>query len=380
MSVLGTRVKEHVLEHWKYASLPVVAGLLVVAIGCGGDSPTEPSGGAPQLTAPSVEAPASDQQLDTLRPTLTVRNGSSDQNGARTYEFQVSTSDTFATVAASRSGVPEDASGRTSAALDQDLQPSTRFFWRARLTQGSTSSAWSSAGSFRSKLVGFNRPGELYDPLVSGESVGTPFGSTSFVPGRGLRINDQNSWLRYQLAQTISAGEFSMEVEGLHPNGPGPKLKVFSMFDGTGSLTSSRYQLSAQYRGSNGNPNNCIAFKAVWGDTDVILEPHLAKRAASIVMLDPSRTYLWTGIWTTTSFRLVIRDGGPTGSVVYDYTITAPGGAGPYAPTPHYAYLGANSGPAGVDTGSWPGVIYRNVWLSDRPRPASLGSALRPLD
>lgn len=111
----------------------------------------------------------------------------------------------------------------------------------------------------------------------------------------------------------------------------------------------------------------------------MILEPNLAKRATSIVMLDASRTYLWTGIWNTASLRLVIRDGGSAGSVVYDHTITAPGGAGPYAPTPHYAYLGANSGPAGVDTGSWPGVIYRNVWLSDRPRPASLGSALRPL-
>jgi hypothetical protein len=373
-------LKEHVLKYPKHVTLSVVCALLVVALGCGSDSPTEPSGGGPSLTAPSVEAPASDQQLDTLRPTLTVRNGSSDQSGARTYEFQVSTSDSFATIAASRSGVPEDASGRTSAALEQDLQPSTRFFWRARFTQASTSSAWSAAGSFRSKLVGFNRPGELYDPLVSGESVGTPFGSTTFVPGRGLRINDQNSWLRYQLAQTVAAGEFSMEVEGPHPNGPGPKLKIFSMFDGTGSLTASRYQLSTQYRGSNGNPANCVAFKAVWGDTDVILEPNLAKRAASIVMLDPSRTYLWAGIWNTSSFRLVIRDGGASGPVVYDHTITAPGGAGPYAPSPHFAYLGANSGPAGVDTGSWPGAIYRNVWLGDRPRPTSLGSALRPLD
>ena len=29
------------------------------------------------------------------------------------------------------------------------------------------------------------------------------------------------------------------------------------------------------------------------------------------------------------------------------------------------------------DTGSWP-ATYRNVWIGNKPRPASLGSALRP--
>ena len=49
----------------------------------------------PRLTAPAAELPASDEQLDTLRPTLTVKNGTSDQPGARTYEFQISDSCRF---------------------------------------------------------------------------------------------------------------------------------------------------------------------------------------------------------------------------------------------------------------------------------------------
>jgi hypothetical protein len=93
--------------------------------------------------------------------------------------------------------------------------------------------------------------------------------------------------------------------------------------------------------------------------------------------LNAAQTYFWQGTWTGSSFRLVIRDGGPTGAVIYDRTLSAPGG-GTYGPSPHYAYLGATSGRYGVDTGSWPGVTYRNVWLSDKPRPTSLGSALRP--
>jgi len=67
----------------------------------------------------------------------------------------------------------------------------------------------------------------------------------------------------------------------------------------------------------------------------------------------------------------VIQDGGNT---IYNLGVTSPGGA--YNPAPHYAYLGANNGPFGQEAGSFPGATYRNVWLSTRPRPASLGSAL----
>jgi hypothetical protein len=274
--------------------------------------------------------------------------------------------------------VPEDPSGKTTFLPEQELQPATRFYWRARLVQGSTMSEWSAPAQFRSKLVGFNRPGELYDPLIHNETVGASVGPSTFVAGKGLRVDSESSYHRYHLPQTLPSGEFSVEVEGLRANGPGQKLKIFSMMDGTGDLINSRYQLSVQYRGINGNPDNCISFKAVWGDRDVKLEPDFAQRAAGVRALDPGRTYFWQAIWTPTTFRLLVRQDGPAGAVIYDRTAAAPGGTGPYAPTPHVAYLGANSGAYGTETGSWPGVTYRNVWLSDKPRPASLGSALRP--
>ena len=50
---------------------------------------------------------------------------------------------------------------------------------------------------------------------------------------------------------------------------------------------------------------------------------------------------------------------------------------GTYAPSPHYAYLGAPVGRSGAESASIGGTIYRNVWLSTRPRPDTLGSALR---
>jgi hypothetical protein len=114
-----------------------------------------------------------------------------------------------------KTGVPEDASGKTSFVVDQDLQPTTRFHWRARLVQGSTVSEWSVTGTFKSKLVGFLRAGELYDPLIHGEAVGTIVGDATFIPGKGLKLNSAGSFVRYRLPETLSTGEFSMEVEGL---------------------------------------------------------------------------------------------------------------------------------------------------------------------
>jgi hypothetical protein len=223
---------------------------------CGGDnkSPSTPTPVVdPKLTAPALEAPADGAQLDTLRPTLTVRNGASDQAGTRTYEFQVSDSADFSTVGAAqtlptfrasmtKTGVPEDASGKTSFAADQDLQPTTRFHWRARVVQGSTSSEWSAVGTFKSKLVGFLRAGELYDPLIHGATVGTIVGDVTFIPGKGLKLNTFASFVRYRLPETISTGEFSMEVEGLRGNGPGNKTKVYGMQEGQGDFITNEYE------------------------------------------------------------------------------------------------------------------------------------------
>ena len=186
--------------------LGVCAGIIVAAMACGGKS-----GGAaptpvvdPKLTAPALDTPSDGEQLDTLRPTLVVKNGTSDQAGTRTYEFQISDCADFSTAGSTQqipsffstvdqSGVAENTSGKTSFAVDHDLQPTTRFYWRARMTQGKVVSDWSAVGKFRSRLVGFNRAGALYDPLIHGETVGTIVGSATFIPGKGIKLNNGQS-------------------------------------------------------------------------------------------------------------------------------------------------------------------------------------------
>ena len=282
-----------------------------------------------QLTAPAIDAPADDEQLTTLRPTLVVRNGTSSGSGARTYEFQLSTSSSFASINLSRAGIAENASGRTSLGVDTDLQSTTRYYWRARVTQGSSNSDWSSMGRFRTKVAGYNNAGELFDPLVAGETVGTPVGAHTWVAGKGIKLDSALSYVRYALPATVAAGEFSMEIEGAAPNGPVGKPRLFSMLNGTGRLDLSKYQMNVQYRGRQGNPDNAIAFKAVWGDEDVKLEPELHERIADVRLLDPARTYYWQATWDSLTFRLIVREDGVAGREIYNRAKTSPAGYGP---------------------------------------------------
>ena len=204
-------------------------------------------------------------------------------------------------------------------------------------------------------------------------------GAFTFVPDKGIRLNDIFAYVVYQLPQTVPSGEFSMEVEGLQPNGPGGKPKIFQMLDSSSTIPSaSRNYINAQYRGRPGNPDYSVAFKAVLGSTssNSVVEPDLAKRNQSVLMLNASRTYFWQGIWDATSFRLVVRDGGVGGSVLYDYRMAATG-SDAFGPSPHYAFLGSNYERFSPGTGTFPGMTVRNVWLGNKPRPASLGSALR---
>jgi hypothetical protein len=365
----------------KKTSLVLTAILFVSACTKNKTAPAAPTAPiAPALTAPALDSPGDDVQLSTLRPELTVVNGTSSQPaGTRSYEFQIADNESFSPVAASGTAVAENAGGKTSFTPADDLQPTTRMYWRVRFTQDSTTSEWSKVGRFKTRLVGYNKPGELYDPLVHGETVGSPVGNYSFVADKGIRLNDIYSYVVYQLPQTVTKGEISMEVEGLRPNGPGGKPKIFQMLDSATAIpSSSKHMINAQYRGTPGNPDNSVAFKAVLGSlSSAVVEPDIAKRGQSVLMLDPTRTYFWQGSWTEHSFRLVVRDGGMEGSVLYDYTMNASGGGNGFAPAPHYAFIGSNYEKFTPLTGSFPGMTVRNVWISTKPRPASLGSALR---
>jgi len=254
------------------------------------------------------------------------------------------------------------------------------MYWRARMVQGTTNSDWSATGKFKTRLVGFNRPGELYDPLVQGETIGTIGGSgnITWMPEQGIRLNDALAFVVYDLPQVVPTGELSVEVTGLAPGGPCCKVRVFSILDRVGALSSSSpYSMNAQYRGVNGNPDNCICFKAVFGNNALGLEPTTAQRLGMSYVLDPSKVYLWRGVWTRDSYRLIVREGGATGPLVYDFGIQSR--QANWNPSKMFAFLGTDNGRFDVLDGTLRGITLRNLWVGSTPRPSSLGSAIAPV-
>jgi hypothetical protein len=370
------------------SSLLVVGVCVAAASACTKTAtPASPTPGVSKLSTPTAAAPGDQAQLAALRPTLSVTNSSAGGIGTRTYEFQVSDKSDFSStsspgsfpVVARQTGIPEG-SGTTSYTPDFDLQPATRLFWRARLVQGTDVSEWTATRSFNTAIVGYNRPGELYDPLVFGSSIGTIVGSTTFLGTQGLRLNDGNAYVRYQLAVPLSAGEFSLEIAGLHPNGPGAKLKLFEMSDSTNNVYNSPWLFTAQYRGLNGNPDNCISFKMRLADPAYQLEADAVDRAKSVMALDPSHFYFFRAMWND-GFRMIIQNSVGAGTIYdleYKSTDYFDRQLFRYQPNPHFAYLGGNDQREGPENGTFPGEIVRNVFIGNRPRPTSLGSALRP--
>ena len=281
----------------------------------------------------SGERPAT----DTLRPTLIVQNVTSDQNrsphlrvpglghdgvqrGDDLRRFRASTRRSARPVSPKASG------GKTSFTVEADLQPTTMFFWRARAIQGSVNRPLVGSFQFKSKLVGFNRAGELYDPLIHGETVGTPVGSTTFIQGIGIRINDGQSYVKYLLPPTITSGEFSMDVEGLARERTGRQDQSIRDAGRPGRLhheqLSRGHPVSRHRRCSRRTRST---FRVIYGDgddLDIRYEPDTNKRISSVFLLNPVDCVSLEG-QLGQRHQLVMREGGVSGRTLYDFGMPA---------------------------------------------------------
>lgn len=244
-----------------------------------------------------------------------------------------------------------------------------RHTWRVRAESQGRVSSWSETVSFISFEGGYIRDDEVYDPLYNGLTVGERVGETSFAGAQGIRLDTNFSYVRYVIPTTITSGEFSMEVMGLRANAPGDKSKVFGMSTDSDDFITDPYRFDVQYRGLTGSPPNAITFRALYGsadDTSLRYEPDVNTRFNSIYLLDPNTVYFWKATWGT-EVRVLLREGGINGRNIYEVAI--PARRGTYNPVPHYAYLGTPPGRSGVESASIAGTIFRNVWISARPRP-----------
>lgn len=103
----------------------------------------------PLLNPPGPVSPVNNDRVASRRPTLTVND--SERNaaiGSVSYEFQIATDVTFTKVVAS--GVSGETPGQTTFTAGADLAVDLQYFWRARATDGDTTSAWAVTQTFRS--------------------------------------------------------------------------------------------------------------------------------------------------------------------------------------------------------------------------------------
>lgn len=359
----------------KYASVMAVA-LAVLASACSKSSspaPASPSTTAPtaaeaaadgstlKVTSPVPQSPINNQQPNTTELTLITRNSTSKFNVgvAPVYRFQVFNQ---AGTLAYESTVPGGSGELTAHTVTAQLEGDRQYSWQVRAEAGGAVGPWSARANFIAPTTsGYIRGSELYDPLISGVTVGNMSGPLTFIPGVGVKLETQLSYISYQLPQTLNEGQFSLLVTGMPTNTKGTKTKLFAMGEGYADIVTNDRRMTVEKRG---DPAGIVAWRFITYDDQVDTEG--AER--EFVEFDENKTYFWEATWRNNRFNLLIREGGVDGVTIYNKGKNFDGR--PYDPNPHVLYLGAPVGRTGPDGASVDRAIIRQVWVSARPRPA----------
>ncbi len=362
----------------------VLAGgvLAATAIACG----TTPSPTAPAAAAPtSAEAGASGETLKVGAPTVQSPANSVQLTSSTAVLTFTAITGTYATFVPSYQIELKNAAGTlvanptlttTSYTVTATLAVDAIYTWRVRATYQGAFGPWSSTATFRTQAIppAYISGNTIFDPLHTGNTVGQRVGSTTFVPGQGLRLNEQTSHVRYDLPTNLQAGEMSVFILGADEGGAGDKSKVLAMQEGTSDITDNDYRVTVELRGSSYSIPGSVNCRIITGDSD----PEAGRIfdcSRSAVNFDSSRWYFWRFSWQTGQAQLTVRRDNETGPIVYNYVVGT--GSRPYRPVPHTVYLGAPVGRAGPhDATIGGGPIYKNFWVGPTARPQFPASAL----
>ncbi len=349
------------------------AAILATAIACGTTpTPTSPapsaaasgavgaSGETLKIGAPALTSPTGNIQLTTSTVVLTY-GAVAGTYATFTPSYQIELRDPNGTLVANPTVTTTSYTVTTSLTLD------TAYTWRVRATYQGAFGPWSTTATFRTQVDAYIAGNRIYDPLTLGRTVGTRNGATSFVPGEGLKLEDQTSNLQYSLPTTLEVGEMSVMIKGADEGSPGDKSKVFAMQEGTGPYTDNDYRMSVELRGRSYPKPGAVTCRIITGDaTD---EGRISDCPRIQLNFSSARWYFWKFTWGNGEARLVVREDSETGDDIYDATIDI--GTHAYRPVPHTVYLGAPVGRAGPsDATIGGGPIYKNLWVGPTARPA----------
>jgi hypothetical protein len=124
----------------------------------------------PVLNAPGLVSPINNARATSRRPALTVNN--SDRNsgvGGVSYEFQVATDQAFTRLVAA--GIVDEMPGQTTFTPNGELAFDLTYFWRARASDGDTTSAWAGTQTFRGVASPTPSPSPSPGPAPGGPCV-----------------------------------------------------------------------------------------------------------------------------------------------------------------------------------------------------------------
>ena len=327
-----------------------------------GTSDAAADGTTLKASAPTLQSPINGAQVPPFQQvTLTVGNSTTPfaTSAPLSYRFEV--------VNAAGTVIDNTVVAGGSATTSRTLPPAllidgAAYQWRARAEFRDAFGPWSARAAFLAPINdGFLRADALYDPLVNGRTVGQIHGNVTFIPNVGLRINDNTSWVSYQLPQTLTAGEFSILITGIEHQSKGLKTKIMSMSSGYDNMTTNSRRFTIEKRG-NTEPGS-IAWRIITSGGQI----ETIGAARRFVKFDSSLSYFWRATWGGGNYLLTIDEGGVDGTRVYQRGSPY---LGVYDPNPHVVFLGSPESSSGPDAQSVPGMILRHVWVSAQPRPA----------
>ncbi len=365
--------------HQKRLVLSSAAAVIALAVACSKSAQTpvapgaaaEPSSAAAadgstlKVPAPAPVSPVNGAQPNTLELVANAVVGTYDSTLRPAYEFRIKTSG--GAVVSACNSAPIAAGGATvtyapTCSLDLDAP----YSWSVRGVFGGAAGPWSADTAFKTPLGGYVTGTEIYDPLYSGKTVGTVHGPVTFT-SQGAKLESNQSYIRYQLPTPLTTGEMSVMILGADEGSPGDKSKIFAMQQGDDDdITTNSYRMTAELRGNQYSAPGSISCRLIAGDGVSRDCDRIQKGFTS------TRWYFWKFSWNSGSnFTLEVREDGPSGRVMYSNTKGMSGRT--YRPTPHNIYIGAPQGRGGPQDATLPGGIYKNLWVSSRPRPAFPG-------
>lgn len=187
----------------------------------------------PDLSVPGLVSPVNNERVTSSWPTLKVSNSTRNSAvGALRYQFQIAKDAAFTAISAT--GDVEEGSGQTQYVADRALDANLTFYWRARATDGDTTTSWSGAQTFRTPTASSPSPGPTPSPggggscaLGNGPAIIACI--TAKYPAERAPVgslSERQANMMFLRDRVIEAGQCSGSNYGWNLKRGGPELSI----------------------------------------------------------------------------------------------------------------------------------------------------------